>query len=266
MAKQIRCECGYIARGDSDDAVVGRDRGAHEHRPSRGAGLHRPAGHLWLDRAGLSGGSQEVMTRQRPFDPARYKETTREQWQAAAEAWNRWGPALERVARAGDRGDARPGRASALTRRVLDVAAGAGGQTLAAARRVGPERAGAGHRRRAGDPGLRRRQRPSGRARQRRRPRDGRRAAGRRTRPLRRGHQPGRADLLPRPAAGARPGSCGRCGPAAGWRDRLLDAGAQPVLLHPGLGDPRARAAGPTRAGPAGSVQPRRAGVPPRTR
>jgi predicted small metal-binding protein len=22
MAKQIRCECGYIARGDSDDAVV----------------------------------------------------------------------------------------------------------------------------------------------------------------------------------------------------------------------------------------------------
>ena len=30
------------------------------------------------------------------FDPARYKQSTREQWQAAAEAWNRWGPALER--------------------------------------------------------------------------------------------------------------------------------------------------------------------------
>jgi predicted small metal-binding protein len=23
MAKQIRCECGYIARGESDDAIVG---------------------------------------------------------------------------------------------------------------------------------------------------------------------------------------------------------------------------------------------------
>lgn len=72
------------------------------------------------------------------FDPDRYKETTREQWQQAAEAWHRWGPALERWL-----GDAtetmlemawvQPGD------RVLDVAAGAGGQTLAAARRVGPE-------------------------------------------------------------------------------------------------------------------------------
>ena len=25
------------------------------------------------------------------FDPVRYKETTREQWQAAARAWNDWG-------------------------------------------------------------------------------------------------------------------------------------------------------------------------------
>ena len=29
------------------------------------------------------------------FDSHRYKETTREQWQQAAEAWHRWGPALE---------------------------------------------------------------------------------------------------------------------------------------------------------------------------
>ena len=29
------------------------------------------------------------------FDPIKYKETTREQWQEAAEAWHRWGPTLE---------------------------------------------------------------------------------------------------------------------------------------------------------------------------
>jgi SAM-dependent methyltransferase len=73
---------------------------------------------------------------QTAFDAARYKETTREQWQQAAEAWNRWGPTLEDwlgeateamldLARIG------PGA------HVLDVAAGAGGQTLAAARRAG---------------------------------------------------------------------------------------------------------------------------------
>src|SRR3954451_11587876 len=30
-----------------------------------------------------------------PFDPAAYKRTTTEQWQAAAEPWHRWGPTLE---------------------------------------------------------------------------------------------------------------------------------------------------------------------------
>ncbi len=71
------------------------------------------------------------------FDPVKYKETTREQWQEAAKAWDSWGPTLEEwlgqateimldVAGVG------PGS------RVLDVAAGAGGQTLSAARRVGP--------------------------------------------------------------------------------------------------------------------------------
>lgn len=71
------------------------------------------------------------------FDPVKYKETTREQWQEAARAWDSWGPTLEEwlgqateimldVAGVG------PGS------RVLDVAAGAGGQTLSAARRVGP--------------------------------------------------------------------------------------------------------------------------------
>jgi SAM-dependent methyltransferase len=72
------------------------------------------------------------------FDPVAYKETTRRQWQDAAEAWHRWGPTLGQwlgpatelmfdLARIG------PGA------RVLDVAAGAGEQTLSAARRVGPE-------------------------------------------------------------------------------------------------------------------------------
>ena len=71
------------------------------------------------------------------FDPAAYKRGTREQWQNAAEAWHRWGPQLEAwlgpatelmldLARVG------PGS------HVLDVAAGGGGQTIAAARRAGP--------------------------------------------------------------------------------------------------------------------------------
>lgn len=71
------------------------------------------------------------------FDPVRYKQTTERQWQEAAGAWHRWGPTLSTwlgppteamldMARVG------PGS------RVLDVAAGAGQQTIVAARRVGP--------------------------------------------------------------------------------------------------------------------------------
>jgi SAM-dependent methyltransferase len=68
------------------------------------------------------------------FDATLYKETTREQWQDAAEAWHRWdptldawlGPATERMLDLTDVGEGT---------RVLDVAAGSGGQTLAAARR-----------------------------------------------------------------------------------------------------------------------------------
>ena len=70
------------------------------------------------------------------FDAAEYKETTRQQWQDAAEAWNAWGgfletwlgPATEAML---DMADVGPGS------RVLDVAAGAGQQSLTAARRVG---------------------------------------------------------------------------------------------------------------------------------
>jgi SAM-dependent methyltransferase len=70
------------------------------------------------------------------FDAAQYKETTREQWQAAAEAWHRWGPRIERWLGPAtelllDMARVKEGSS------VLDVAAGAGGQSLAAARRVG---------------------------------------------------------------------------------------------------------------------------------
>jgi SAM-dependent methyltransferase len=71
------------------------------------------------------------------FDPIQYKTTTRQQWEDAAEAWHRWGPTLEAwLGPATERmlDAARVTTGSA----VLDVASGAGGQTLAAARRTGP--------------------------------------------------------------------------------------------------------------------------------
>ncbi|HTT14013.1 MAG TPA: methyltransferase domain-containing protein [Burkholderiaceae bacterium] len=71
------------------------------------------------------------------FDPAKFKTTTRAQWQAAAEAWHRWGPFIGRwLGRATDTMFDRAGVGPGC--RVLDVAAGAGEQTLGAARRVGP--------------------------------------------------------------------------------------------------------------------------------
>ncbi len=74
------------------------------------------------------------------FDPKQYKTTTRAQWQDAAEAWHRWGPTIEDwLGPATERMLDAAGLVAGS--RVLDVAAGAGGQSLAAARRVGP----AGH-------------------------------------------------------------------------------------------------------------------------
>jgi SAM-dependent methyltransferase len=71
------------------------------------------------------------------FDPQLYKRTTRAQWQDAAEAWHRWGPTIEDWLGAAT---TRMLDAAAVTTgsRVLDIAAGAGGQTLLAARRAGP--------------------------------------------------------------------------------------------------------------------------------
>lgn len=70
------------------------------------------------------------------FDAARYKETTRAQWQEAADAWHRWGPTL--TAWLGPATERMLDLAGVrLGDHVLDVAAGAGEQTIAAARRVG---------------------------------------------------------------------------------------------------------------------------------
>jgi SAM-dependent methyltransferase len=71
------------------------------------------------------------------FDPVRYKITTRAQWEDAAAAWDAWAPTLEdwlgpATTLMLDAAGVRAGS------RVLDVAAGAGGQSLAAARRAGP--------------------------------------------------------------------------------------------------------------------------------
>jgi len=70
------------------------------------------------------------------FDPKLYKETTRKQWNDASEAWHRWGPLLSRwlgpaTETMFDMCDIKTGS------RVLDVAAGAGEQSIAAAKRVG---------------------------------------------------------------------------------------------------------------------------------
>jgi SAM-dependent methyltransferase len=71
------------------------------------------------------------------FDPQVYKSTTRQQWQDAAEAWHRWGPTIEAWL---GQATTRMLDAAKITTgsRVLDVAAGAGGQSIAAARRAGP--------------------------------------------------------------------------------------------------------------------------------
>ena len=71
------------------------------------------------------------------FDPDKFRQTTRAQWENAAEAWDRWSPLLARWLGAATEAmldAARVGPGS----RVLDIAAGAGEQTLAAARRAGP--------------------------------------------------------------------------------------------------------------------------------
>lgn len=71
------------------------------------------------------------------FDPARYKSTTRDQWQAAAGAWHRWTPAIQAwLGPATERMLDLAGIGAGGT--VLDLAAGAGEPAITAAKRVGP--------------------------------------------------------------------------------------------------------------------------------
>lgn len=72
------------------------------------------------------------------FDPEKFRQATRAQWESAAEAWNRWTPLLAEWL--GPATDAMLDMAAVGSgARVLDVAAGAGDQTVAAARRVGTD-------------------------------------------------------------------------------------------------------------------------------
>ena len=72
------------------------------------------------------------------FDPLGYKHSTRDQWQAAAAAWRRWLPVIDGWLREGTALMLDLAKVQAGSR-VLDVAAGAGGQSFAAAQRVGPK-------------------------------------------------------------------------------------------------------------------------------
>ena len=77
------------------------------------------------------------MTVQATFDPAAFKATTRSQWQEAAGAWHRWGSFIGEWL--GEATDTMIDLAGIVPgSRVLDVAAGAGEQTLRIARRIGP--------------------------------------------------------------------------------------------------------------------------------
>jgi ubiquinone/menaquinone biosynthesis C-methylase UbiE len=71
------------------------------------------------------------------FDPVKYKNTTHDQWQTAAEAWYRWSSTLNQwLGKATDKMLVMAGITEG--QKVLDIAAGAGEQSITAAKRVGP--------------------------------------------------------------------------------------------------------------------------------
>ncbi len=186
------------------------------------------------------------------FDPIQYKTTTHQQWEDAAEAWHRWGPTLESwLAVATERMLDAAG--VTVGSRVLDVAAGAGGQSIVAARRVGtagvvvatdislddPDLRGQGRRRsRRGEPAH-----PRGRRRAPRRPPG---------RVVRRRHLPPRADLLPGPATSAQ------------WhppRPRAPAVGSRRSSTRPPLATSSSRS--PCRSSASGPSSPRRSPASP---
>ncbi|MBA0883640.1 class I SAM-dependent methyltransferase [Flavobacterium undicola] len=70
------------------------------------------------------------------FDPVKYKNTTRDQWQETADAWFRWSPTLNQWL--GNATEKMLDMAGITTgHRVLDIAAGAGEQSITTAKKVG---------------------------------------------------------------------------------------------------------------------------------
>ncbi len=71
------------------------------------------------------------------FDPVTFKESTRQQWENVAEAWNRWGPTLQRWLEPATEAMFELARL-APGARVLDVAGGSGEPALSAIARISP--------------------------------------------------------------------------------------------------------------------------------
>ena len=203
----------------------------------------------------------------RAFDPAAYKRTTREQWQATAEAWHRWGPTLE--AWLGQATQTMLDMAGVTDgARVLDVAAGAGGQTIAAAQRVGPsgtvlavdispailEYAQA--------------EASDGRTVERDDPSHGRRGSRGRAWIVRCGDLAPRADVLPGPAKGTRGDAARLARPRTGRGHRLLGARTKSVQRDPDVDHQATRRATAAAASdsPGRSASGRRASSRPRSR
>jgi ubiquinone/menaquinone biosynthesis C-methylase UbiE len=70
------------------------------------------------------------------FNASQYKQTTYQQWQSAAEAWYRWDPAINKWLGEATEEMIRMADIS-KGQHVLDIAAGAGGQSVAVAKAVG---------------------------------------------------------------------------------------------------------------------------------
>jgi SAM-dependent methyltransferase len=78
-----------------------------------------------------------MTTATQTFDPVKYKETTREQWQQAAGAWQRWTPTIQTWFAEATQAMIELGNITTGSR-VLEVAAGAGEPAFTFARHVGP--------------------------------------------------------------------------------------------------------------------------------